>query len=86
MTIRCVLLLAACLVLLPRTAPITTGEETQNSAATQHWRELASAADFFHEMALLQSLGQDLHERAAVLSRLHKMWTTYDVLRRPQIA
>ena len=37
-------------------------------------------------MALLQSLGQDLHERAAVLSRLHKMWAAYDVLRRPEIA
>jgi hypothetical protein len=37
-------------------------------------------------MSLLQNLGQDLHERAAVLSRLHKMWATYDVLRRPEIA
>ncbi len=37
-------------------------------------------------MSLLQSLGQDLHERAAVLSRLHKMWASYDVLRRPEIA
>src|SRR5258707_6270043 len=62
-----------------------TGEEPQNSAA-QQWRELASAQDFFHEMSLLQSLGQDLHERAAVLSRLHKMWASYDALRRPEIA
>jgi len=74
-----VFLLAACLVL-------TTGAEAQESAAAQQWREVASAPDFFHEMALLQSLGQDLHERAAVLSRLHKMWVRYDVLRRPQIA
>jgi hypothetical protein len=74
-----VFLLTACLVL-------TTGAEAQNSPATQQWREVASAPDFFHEVALLQSLGQDLHERAAVLSRLHKMWVRYDVLRRPQIA
>jgi hypothetical protein len=74
-----VFLLTACLVL-------TTRAEVQNSTATQQWREVASAPDFFHEMALLQSLGQDLHERAAVLSRLHKMWGTYDVLRRPAIA
>jgi hypothetical protein len=65
---------------------VTTGAKTQNSTATQQWREVASTPDFFHEMALLQSLGQDLHERAAVLSRLHKMWATYDVLRRPAIA
>ncbi len=37
-------------------------------------------------MSLLQSLGQDLHERSAVLSRLHKMWGSYDALRRPEIA
>jgi hypothetical protein len=74
-----VFLLTACLVL-------TTGLEAQESAADQQWREVASARDFFHEMALLQSLGQDLHERAAVLSRLHKMWARYDVLRRPAIA
>lgn len=61
---------------------LTTGAEAQNSK----WRELASDPDFFHKMALLRSLGQDLHERAAVLSRLHKMWTTDDVLRRPEIA
>jgi hypothetical protein len=79
LTIRSVFLLTACLVL-------TTGAEAQESAAVQQWREVASAPDFFHEMALLQSLGQDLHERAAVLSRLHKMWVRYDVLRRPQIA
>ena len=71
-------LLAACLVL-------TTGAEAQESAAAQQWREVAGAPDFFHEMALLQSLGQDLHERAAVLNRLHKMWASYDVLRRPEI-
>src|SRR6266436_3362468 len=74
------------LVLVPTTTPIRAEEETQNSAAAQQWREVASAPDFFHEMALLQSLGQDLHERAAVLSRLHKMWATHDVLRRPAIA
>ncbi len=85
LTIRCVFLLTACLVLLPPTTPIMTGEETQNSAA-QQWRELANAPDFFHEMSLLQSLGQDLHERAAVLSRPHKMWASYDALRRPEIA
>jgi hypothetical protein len=79
LTIRSVFLLTACLVL-------TTGAEAQKSAAAQQWREVASAPDFFHEKALLQSLGQDLHERAAVLSRLYKMWATYDVLRRPQIA
>src|SRR5260370_15718223 len=62
-----------------------TGEETQNSAA-QQWRELANAPNFFREMSLLQSLGQNLHERAAVLSRLHKMWASYDALRRPEIA
>ena len=65
---------------------VATGAKAQNSTAAQQWREVASAPDFFHEMALLQSLGQDLHERAAVLSRLHKMWATYDVLRRPAIA
>jgi hypothetical protein len=79
LVIRCVFLLTACLVL-------TTGEETQESGAAQQWREVSSSPDFFHEMVLLQSLGQDLHERAAVLSRLHKMWARYDVLRRPQIA
>lgn len=73
------LLLTACLVL-------TTGAEAQKSVAAQQWRQVASAPDFFHEMALLQSLGQDLHERAAVLSKLHNMWAKYDVLRRPQIA
>jgi hypothetical protein len=78
LTIRSVFLLTACLVL-------TTGAEAQKSAVAQQWREVASAPDFFHEMALLQSLGQDLHERAAVLIRLHKMWTEYDVLRRPEI-
>lgn len=72
-------LLTACLVL-------TTGADAQNSAAAQQWREVASASDFFHQMSLLQSLGQDLHERAAVLSTLHKMWETYDALRRPEIA
>jgi hypothetical protein len=65
---------------------VTTGAEAQNSAAAQQWREVAAAPDFFHEMALLQSLGQDLHERAAVLSKLHNMWAKYDVLRRPEIA
>ena len=65
---------------------LTTGADAQTSAAAQQWREVASAPDFFHELALLQSLGQDLHERAAVLSRLHKMWAKYDVLRRPEIA
>jgi hypothetical protein len=65
---------------------LTTGAEAQKSAPAKQWREVASAPDFFHEMALLQSLGQDLHERAAVLSRLHKMWAEYDVLRRPEIA
>lgn len=75
---RSAFLLTACLVL-------TTGAQAQKSAA-QQWHEIASAQDYFHEMALLKSLGQDLHERAAVLSRLHKMWTEYDVLRRPQIA
>ena len=78
--------LTACLVLVPTTTPITTGEETQNSAAAEQWRDLANAPSFFHEMSLLQNLGQDLHERAAVLSRLHKMWATYDALRRPEIA
>jgi hypothetical protein len=79
LTIRSVFLLTACLAL-------TTGAEAQKSAAAHQWREVASAPDFFHEIALLQSLGQDLHERAAVLTRLHKMWTEYDVLRRPEIA
>ena len=65
---------------------LTTGAEAQNLTEALQWREVASAPDFFHEMALLQSLGQDLHERAAVLSKLHKMWVRYDVLRRPQIA
>jgi len=76
---RCDFLLTACLVL-------TTGAQAQSPAAAQQWREVANAPDFFHEMTLLQSLGQDLHERAAVLSRLHKMWAAYDVLRRPAIA
>src|SRR5260370_34007253 len=62
-----------------------TGEETEKPAA-QQWRELGNAPGFFHEMSLLQSLGQDLHERAAVLSRPHKMWASYDALRRPEIA
>lgn len=69
----------ACLVL-------TTEARAQNSTTAQQWREVGGAPDFFHEMALLQSLGQDLHERAAVLSRLHKMWAAYDALRRPAIA
>src|SRR5882724_6484871 len=37
-------------------------------------------------MSLLQSLGQNLNERPAVLTRLRSMWSTYDVLRRPAIA
>jgi len=81
-----VFLLTACVVLVPTTAPIRAEEETQNSAAAQQWRELAKASNFFDKMSLLQSLGQDLHERAAVLSRLHKMWASYDALRRPEIA
>lgn len=48
---KSVFLLTACLVL-------TTGAEAQKSAAAQQWREVASAQDFFHEMALLQSLGK----------------------------
>jgi hypothetical protein len=68
------------------TSPATTQEKAQNSATAQQWRELASAPDFFHQMAVLQRLGQDLHERVAVLARLHKMWAAYDVLRRPEIA
>jgi hypothetical protein len=79
-------LLLACLALASTTTPIATEAEPQNSAAAQQWRELAKAPDFFHEMSLLQSLGQDSHQRAAVLSRLHKMWAGYDVLRRPAIA
>jgi hypothetical protein len=86
LTIRCVFLLTAFLVLVPTTTPLTTGQETQNSPAAQQRRELAKAANFFREMALLQSLGQDLHQRAAVLSTLHKMWGKYDALRRPEIA
>jgi len=65
---------------------MTTGQETQNSAADQQRRELAKDANFFREMALLQSLGQDLHERPAVLSTLRKMWAKDDALRRPEIA
>jgi hypothetical protein len=65
---------------------MATGGETQNPAAAQQWRDLVKSPDFFHEMSLLQSLGQDLHERDAVLSRLHRMWATYDDLRRPEIA
>lgn len=79
-------LVTAFLVLVPTTTPITHGTETQTSVAAHQWRELADAPDFFKEMSLLQSLGQDLHERAAVLGRLRKMWATYDALRRPEIA
>jgi hypothetical protein len=86
MTIRWAFLLTAYLVLVPTTRPVIAGEETQNSVAAQQWRELANAPHFFDQMLLLQSLGQDLHERAAVLSRLHTMWNTYDTLRRPEIA
>jgi hypothetical protein len=85
LTLRCVFLLTACLALFSTTTLITTGAEIQNSAA-QQWRKLANAPGFFDEMSQLQSLGQDLHERPAVLSRLHKMWTSYDALRRPEIA
>jgi hypothetical protein len=67
-------------------APEPHQEEAQNSSSSQQWRELAKAPDFFHEMTLLQSLGQDSHQRAAVLSRLHRMWAKYDALRRPEIA
>jgi hypothetical protein len=80
-----VLLLAACLVVVPTTTPITIAQQTQTSAAEQ-WRQLANASRFFDQMSLLQSLGQDSYERAAVRSRLHKMWETEDALRRPQIA
>jgi len=59
---------------------------THSSSATQEWRELTKASDFFQEMSLLQSLGQNLNERPAVLTRLRSMWSTYDVLRRPAIA
>jgi hypothetical protein len=65
---------------------LTTGVQAQKSLAAQQWHEVASAPDFFHEMAALQRLGQDSHEQVAVLARLHKMWDTYDVLRRPEIA
>jgi len=68
-------------------APEPHQEEVQNSSSSsQQWRELAKAPDFFYEMTLLQGLGQDSHQRAAVLSRLHRMWATYDVLRRAEIA
>src|SRR6266436_98090 len=79
LTIRSGFLQIACIGLTARA-------EAQISGAAQQWREVASAPDFFHEIALLQSLGQNLHERAAVLSRLHKMWARYDALRRPEIA
>jgi len=79
--------LLAAMIFGPLTAaPVTTREEAQNSTPAQQWRELVKAPDFFHEMAALQRLGQDPHERGAVLARLHKMWDTYDVLRRPEIA
>ncbi|HTX14806.1 MAG TPA: hypothetical protein VMD77_05885 [Candidatus Baltobacteraceae bacterium] len=68
-----------------QTAVPTMPQASQNSV-TQQWRELADAKSFFRVMSLLESLGQDSHERAAVLNRLHEMWTTYDVLRRPEIA
>jgi hypothetical protein len=61
-------------------------QQTQNSAAAQQWHKLPKTPGFFQQMSLLESLGQDLRERAAVLSRLHKMWGTYDPLRRPEIA
>jgi hypothetical protein len=59
---------------------------SQNSAAAEQWGELTKGPDFFREMSLLQKLGQDSSERPAVLKRLHNMWSTYDVLRRPAIA
>ncbi len=70
----------------PRTTAPASQEEVQNLASAQQWRELEKAPDFFREMTLLQSLGQDSHQRTAVLSRLHRMWATYDALRRPEIA
>ena len=79
-------LLAASIVGRLSAAPGTTREGAQNSASAQQWRELARAPDFFHKMALLQDLGQDSREKAAVLARLHKMWAAEDVLRRPAIA
>jgi hypothetical protein len=61
-------------------------EGSQHSAAAEQWRQLTKTSDFFRQISLLQSLGQDLNERPAVLKRLHSMWSTYDVLRRPAIA
>jgi hypothetical protein len=60
--------------------------DTHSSTAAEQWRKLTKPSDFFREMSLLQSLGQDPNERTAVLKRLHSMWSTYDVLRRPAIA
>jgi len=67
---------------------LATAQEsgTHSPSAAQEWQELTKAPDFFQEISLLQSLGQNLKERPAVLKRLHSMWATYDVLRRPAIA
>lgn len=83
------LFIGAGMLVIPSTTLMlagTPGKEAQDSSAAQQWRELANTSNFFQEMSLLQSLGEDLHERPAVLERLRKMWATYDVLRRPEIA
>jgi hypothetical protein len=77
------LILLVCLTLMLATA---TQGGSQHSAAAEQWRQLTKTSDFFRQMSLLQSLGQDPNERPAVLKRLHSMWATYDVLRRPAIA
>ena len=61
------------------------GEKLQDSVAADQWRRLDKASNIFQEIDLLEILGKDLNERPAVLDRLHKMWATYDVLRRPLI-
>jgi hypothetical protein len=42
--------------------------------------------NFYDELSAVEKLGQNPSDRPAALKRLHRMWTKYDVLRRPAIA
>ena len=63
-----------------------TGSDLRNSIAAEQWNKLAQTTDFFQEMDMLESLGQDMNERPAALDRLRRMLATYDPFRRPLIA
>jgi hypothetical protein len=76
----------AMLVVFSMTLMVATPEAAQSSLPADHGNKPTKPLNFFAEMSQLKRLGQDVNERPAVLKRLHTMWETYDVLRRPAIA